>query len=820
MYFGNGLELFYKYKFNECMVSIMFDDIASKFSCTYLLDYSNELAVGADANGIIILFNKAAEIFFKLDKKDIINKKFSDFAKILGLKDLNCYRSNVVGQSCVDNFESTYRFGSQDNFVAWSTICINDPSYQGFVFKGEDITQNKFTQDKLEMLDNIVRYAPDMIYWKDKNSLHLGCNDQFAIAAGFKDRSEVIGKSDEDFPWSSEAEKYMLDDQMVIESGKPSLNIEDFMPFSNGKQATVITNKVPLRDRRGDIIGVLGIATDITQQKRVEKALNLAKEEAEAANHAKIEFIANMSHDIRTPLTGVVGMSKILEEAIVEPKHKNYAKWLGESGDQLLKMLNEVLDIVSADNLREVDKHYDAFNVARMVNDIVELEQPSTQLKGLQLIAKVDENIPKALICDHTKLHRILLNLLGNAIKFTQRGQVKLSVSLVKKHKNKACVRFVVADTGIGIPKDLQGKVFDRFFRITPSYKGVYSGSGVGLHIAQSYAHLLGGQIHLNSEVGVGTTFYFDLILDIASDDACVNRVANKQTSDLATGLGLVNAEDVAEDAPLILLIEDNNIARLMLESLVSQAGYRFKSVIDAESALELTNNIDFDLIITDLGLPGISGIEFTNKMRANEDQRDCINVPIIGLTAHADPKIKEGCINSGMNEAYTKPMSASILDNIKVNYFSSLKKSIYAKGRKNRDGELGDLGLDLPSTEKELFQLDTFAILDVNKALGAIGNNMILLRSILQSMLDNELPNDIKEIKNYHAKQDWPGVEKIAHRLKGGLVYCGADRLACACQYLERYKKAGLSAMLEELYQQLLIVADETFLAIKKWLG
>lgn len=798
----------------------MFDEIANKFSHAYLLEYSSRLIVGVDESGIVVFFNNVAENFFKLDKQEVLGKKFSTLSTRLGLKDLNCSENCELGQKCKDSFESKYTVDADVYFIAWTKVCIISGDVRGVIFKGQNITQSKATQEKLEMLDNIIRYAPDMIYWKDRNSVHLGCNEQFAIAAGFKDRSEVIGKLDSDFPWCDEAEKYKQDDLLVIKTGKPSLNIEDFMPFSNGKQATVITNKVPLRDRNGDIIGVLGIATDITQQKEVEHELSLAIEAAEAANHAKIEFIANMSHDIRTPLTGVVGMSKILEEATVDPKHKNYAKWLGESGVQLLKMLNEVLDIVSADNLQEVDKHKETFNISRMVNDIVELEQPSTQLKGLKLIANVDDNIPQALICDYTKLHRILLNLLGNAIKFTQRGQVKLSVSLQKRFANKVRVRFVVADTGIGISKDLQAKVFDRFFRITPSYKGVYAGSGVGLHIAQSYAQLLGSHIYLTSEVGVGTTFFFDVELEVGSKDASIAEGSHRRVSDFAAGLGLVNAEDVAKDAPLLLLVEDNNIARLMLESLVSQAGYRFKSVIDGESAFELVKSHKFDLIISDLGLPGISGVEFTERLRAFEVEQDRPAVPIIGLTAHADPKIKEGCLDAGMNEAYTKPMSPAILDNIKVNYFSSIKQSIGFRSAKRRARELGDLGLDLPSTEKELFELDSFAILDTNKALSAIGNNMVLLRSILQSMIDNELPNDIQEIKSLHARSDWPGVEKIAHRLKGGLVYCGADRLACACQYLERYKKAGLSAMLEELYQQLLIVADETLLAIMKWLG
>lgn len=797
----------------------MFDEAVSNFPSSYILDYSNELIIGIDNQYFVSVVNNAFVNFFNITKEEILGKNFNDLYEKFGLKKISLPGNSILDSELIDKFESRYFIASQDLLVAWNMIAINVSNCQYRVFKGENLTSTKSMQEKLDMLDNIIRYAPDMIYWKDKYSVHLGCNEQFAIAAGFKDRSEVIGKTDDDFPWQSQAGKYREDDIHVITSGEPRLNIEDFMPYDNGKQAIVITNKVPLRDLNGDIIGVLGIATDITQQKKVEHALSLAKEAAEAANHAKIEFIANMSHDIRTPLTGVVGMSKILEEAIVDPKYKNYAKWLGESGVQLLKMLNEVLDVVSADNLQEIDKELEVFNIKKMLNDIIELEQPSTQLKGLQLIADFDKNIPSAVIGDYTKLHRILLNLLGNAIKFTQRGHVRIDVTLQKTYRTKVNVRFTVADTGIGIPDELQAKVFDRFFRITPSYKGVYAGSGIGLHIAQSYAHLLGSNIHLVSQVGVGTNFYFDIDLDIA-DNNTHSRIDNdfyeeKFTSDL----GLKSSQDVADDAPLILLVEDNNIARLMLERLVNQAGYRYKSVIDGESAFELVKKKNFALVITDLGLPGLSGIDLTKKIREHEKMQKKAPVPIIGLTAHADPKIKQNCVDAGMNDAYTKPMSYAILDNIKFKYVLTYSLSIAENKNDNREQLIASLGLDLPNTEQELFCLDNIAVLDTKKALSTIGNNMPLLRKILLSMLNDELPNDILEIKNLYAKRDWAGVEKIAHRLKGGLVYCGADRLACACQYLERYKKAGLTAMLEKLYQQLLTVASQTSHAIREWL-
>ncbi|MDF1756884.1 MAG: ATP-binding protein [Legionellaceae bacterium] len=812
----------------------MVQDRARQFSYAYLMDHASELIICLDLQGQLILINRACEDFFKICREKLLGQNFSQFLGQFGLEKFDLkILENIQKELPVNSIECRYLINNIERYISWDMLPFinNQDCVDGLILKGSNTTeiknikkeflQSKATEEKLEMLNNIIKYAPDMIYWKDKNFIHMGCNNQFAIAAGYHDRSEIIGRSDHDFPWHAEAEKYNLDDKKVIDTGQPHLNIEDVMPFKSGKKATVITNKVPLRDSHGDIIGVLGIATDITQQKKNEYALSVAKEAAEAANHAKIEFIANMSHDIRTPLTGVVGMSKILEDAIADPMQKNYAHWLGESGGQLLKMLNEILDVVSADNLNEMDLHEEAFNVKAMLQDIYELEKPSTLVKGLELISSIDEEIPPVLISDHTKLHRILLNLLGNAIKFTQEGHVKVAIKLLSRDDKNVHLQFVVSDTGIGIPKKLQEQVFDRFFRVTPSYKGVYNGRGVGLHIAQSYANLLGSNIQLTSEPNVGTSFFFNISLKIADKGAVVSGVStSSQMISLPAKMELSKLAEVPDDAPLFLLVEDNNIALVMLENLVAQAGFRFKSVIDGETALELAKNEVFDLIIADLGLPGISGIEFTRLLRKYEKENNKTMVPIIGLTAHADPKIKTGSLHAGMNEAFTKPMSPAILDNVRLNYFSPLKKSSQTDDSDNEKYPIGSLGLDLPNTEKELFELDSFVLLDINKALIGIGNNSSLLKTILQSMVEDELPRDLKEIEVLHTKGDWSGVESLAHRMKGGLVYCGADKLACACQYLERYKKAGHSAMLEALYQQLLRIADETVREVKKWLS
>ncbi|MDF1758634.1 MAG: ATP-binding protein [Legionellaceae bacterium] len=676
-----------------------------------------------------------------------------------------------------------------------------------------------------QFVEYLLNLLPTAIFWKNTESIFMGCNQRFADIAKLSSTQDIVGKSDYEMPWGkNQAELYITDDKEVIANKKPKLNIEEKLTSSDGSEIFLLTNKMPLISSTGKVMGILGIFYDISERKNMEIKLNESKIAAESANHAKTEFIANMSHDIRTPLTGVVGMSHILEDSVTDENQKMYAHMLGESGDQLLYMLNGILNVVSADNASDSDLHQDIFDVRSMVNDIYELEHPTTVIKGIELLTYVDESIPKYLISDKTKIHRILLNLIGNAIKFTSMGSVEVNVVLQSKNKNKAIVQFSVADTGVGISTELQDKIFDRFFRVSPSYKGIYTGHGIGLHIAQSYAHLLGGNILLTSKPGVGTTFYFDLSLEISDESSmpiefpCNDEDTIKQ-SPKPEVRDEVNAqvESGVISTPTCLLVEDNAIALKMLECLTKKMGFNFISAIDGDKALKLATTQKFDLIITDIGLPILSGIDFTRKFREFEDINNLCHIPVIGLTAHADNEIKQECIDAGMNEDLAKPMTSSRLKDIKQTYFKS--KTENSEKLSDKRNEPKPLGADLPNTEEELFELEDFPLLDTTQALSDIGDNVSLLNEILTSMVEIELPKDLNEIEQCYVNNDWDSVERIAHRMKGGLLYCGTSRLAHACQYLERYRKAGLKDKLDKLYEQMKIVADDTLIVLRKWL-
>jgi len=516
-----------------------------------------------------------------------------------------------------------------------------------------------------DYLINIIRYSPGFMYLKDTKFQYVMCNENFAEAAGLVSPEDIVGKTDFELAWArTEAELFRQGDIEAL-SGVKKINFEEPQLQADGSTRIVLANKVPLYDSQNNIIGILGNYLNITERKKLEKELQQAKEKAEAASRAKTQFITNMSHDIRTPLSGIVGLSEWLEDTASSQENRQQAKWIHESGKQLLELLNNILDVVSADNLNEGELQEEVFDLPACLHDLIALERPSAELKGLLLTLELSPKIPQYVRSDRMKLHRILLNLMGNAIKFTKEGCVQLAVKHVSSSKNQATLEFRITDTGIGIPTELQDQVFERFFRANPSYKGLYTGYGVGLHIAQAFAQALGSSIKLESIPNKGSTFYFQIKLNLIDSKEAPNHALP-----LSAKIAPPKAHHPSPTPMHVLLVEDNTIALKMAQNVVSRAGCQVTVATDGEQALELAQSQPFDLIITDIGLPGISGYELTKLVRTWETQQQKPPTPIIGLTAHAKALSEPECLQAGMNDVWTKPITLSLAKEI-INSFT-----------------------------------------------------------------------------------------------------------------------------------------------------
>ncbi len=395
--------------------------------------------------------------------------------------------------------------------------------------------------------------------------------------------------------------------------------------------------------------------------KRKERELRLAKQQADAADQAKSAFITNISHDLRTPLTGLLGMAAILEKEVSTAKGKAAAANLIQAGQCLLDLLNEVIEFSKYEK-GELPIDEVQFNLQERIDHIMALYIPAAQEKKLTIHLQWDEQLPLYLMGDAARLQRILLNLISNAIKFTSQGSITLRLRLVKIKRPQAMIEFQVQDTGIGIPTDKQALIFTRFNRLHPTYEGRYSGSGLGLALVKQFISELQGKIFLKSQENVGSifTFLIPFRLPLVAD-----KISNKPLRNSST----VTSIQINSVNKGILVVEDNRFAQIALKHLLESLGAIVNIANDGEEAIQKIKLEKYQLIFMDIGLPGKDGCEVTQEIRQWEKQNHLKPVWIVALSAHLDKKLEKCCLKSGMNQALTKPLQTEKLKQLLSEY-------------------------------------------------------------------------------------------------------------------------------------------------------
>ena len=359
-----------------------------------------------------------------------------------------------------------------------------------------------------DYFSNIIKHIPSYIYWKDTHHIYQGCNEQFAKSAGLSDPKEIIGKSDYELAWGkTDAETYINSDNEAMFNA-PVINIEETQLQANGERLTVLANKVPFHDEEGHVLGVLGIYSDITDRKKMEEDLNIAKEKAEAANYIMTEFISNMGHDLATPISDVGSIAQMLDyHSDQYPELKELLQMLITRSTACEEVRKRIINATSLSNLEVKSEKFSTLSV------LLELEKafrPVIDQKNLKLIILPIKPMKEDYIeTDQEKFHAILEELLSNAINFTEAGSITISVS-----KQNDSFTIQVTDTGIGIPADKYDYIFEQYTKLSRSNKhgGTFKGVGAGLYLARVRANILGATIHVKSKLGKGSIFTLSIL--------------------------------------------------------------------------------------------------------------------------------------------------------------------------------------------------------------------------------------------------------------------------------------------------------------------
>lgn len=461
------------------------------------------------------------------------------------------------------------------------------------------------------LMDNL----PDNIFFKDREGRYLRVNRAMAERLGLKDPSEVVGRCGEEFFPPDYAARIRASDDFVLRTGQSVIGQEELVKWSDGSERWVLITRMPWFDENGEITGCFGVSHNITDQKRAQQAMQEARDAAQAASAAKSNFLANMSHEIRTPMNAIIGMTELVLDTPLTPTQRDYLSMVQESGEALLGVINDILDF-SKIEAGKMELDLRPFQLREVVGDTLKALGFRANRDQLELTHHLDVDVPEFLIGDALRLRQIVVNLVGNAIKFTERGEIVLDVSLAKSDdilrlpedsptaKAHVCLHFSVRDTGIGIPRDKLTKIFDAFEQADNSMARRFEGTGLGLAITSRLVEMMQGQIWVESEIGIGSIFHFTAVFAV-SDLAHVGPQTN--TTSLA--------------GRRVLVVDDNSTNRRILDEILRN--WLIEPTL-AEGAVAAIRELEqaaaggrpFDLILTDANMPEVDGFMLVEELR------------------------------------------------------------------------------------------------------------------------------------------------------------------------------------------------------------
>jgi PAS domain S-box-containing protein len=677
-----------------------------------IIDFLPDATFVIDKNRKVIAWNRAIEEMTGIKKQKIIGK--GDYA--YGVPFYGEQRPILVDLIYGDNpdIRSQYRYVEQkgDTLYAesaapfllaghrthvWATASPlrgDEGELIGAIESIRDITERKEAEDALKdserRLADIINFLPDATFVINRQGTVIAWNRAIETMTGIIAK-EMLGKGHHEYALPFYGKRRPMLADLVLEYnnaswdeydewGRKDWTIEDlydnlmrqedgslfreaFMPNMRGCEAFLQGSATALYDSEGNVTGAIESVRNITDSKKAQEALRTAKDDAEAAARAKSEFLANMSHEIRTPLNAIIGMTGILLDTPLLPDQRDCLETVRSSGDVLISVINNILDFSKIEEgKREIEKL--PFELSKCIEESMDLLTPIAAEKYIHFYYHIDDTIPKRLQGDATSISQVLINLLGNAIKFTDSGEVSVHVSCDGQKNGTTKLFFSVKDTGIGIPQDRMGSLFQSFSQVDMSTTRKYGGTGLGLAICKKLVQLMGGTIWAQSEICKGSTFSFTILADEATPEQCLQMKKKPHVVDLQ--------QDIPYHLKL-LIAEDNLVNQKVALLMLKKLGLRADVAANGREVLQALERQNYDVVLMDVQMPEMDGFEAAKAIR----ERWLNGLPhIIAVTAHALEGDRKRCIEAGMDDYISKPVRLEELASALRKVFPARAKS------------------------------------------------------------------------------------------------------------------------------------------------
>ena len=624
--------------------------------------------------------------------------------------------------------------------LEWDFIPLfSGPRYLGHLWQFNDVTARRKAQQVIqeseEKYRGIIENMELGLLEVDLEHNILRPYKYFCEMLGYT-AEELIGKNALRLLVVEEYHEKMRTQDEIRRYGTSSV-YEVQLKKKDGSLMWALISGAPITDSKGNIVGSIGVHYDLTDRKRLETDLAEAKYIAEQARKTERQFLVNMSHEIRTPMNAVIGMAYLLGESDPTPVQKDYIDSLRFSADTLLGIIDNILDFskIEAGELQFEEKK---FNLKELLAALQQTFQFKVRNKAISVNMSFDPLIENFVVGDPHRLNQILTNLLGNASKFTDRGTIAIGARMVAHREGHYSIEFSVQDTGIGIPSEKLQDVFKNFKQANAQVAREYGGTGLGLTIVKQLVELQGGSMQVKSKPDQGSTFSFVLSLK----DSGI-QVANHSEKSAMN----VNHSRQYLQRMNVLVVEDNAMNQKLISKILESWGCRYEIVNNGKKAVSITESNQYDLILMDIHMPEMGGVEAARHIRENKQNPNC-QTPIVALTAAALLEEKKRALEAGMNEFLTRPFSPSRLEECALRF------------------------LDVPDAiNRDFYELEIKV--DLNY-LFEFGNGDHFFVKDMVDTFNAEMPGVIKDIQTGFVESNWPKVAKIVHKLKSNFMMFG----------------------------------------------